>query len=115
MLLVMFAQPPAVLYPSLACITAAILWGLLWYPLRLLEENGVPGLWATLFMYLVALLTVIKPCWQLRKRYLLNKTSYLVLAVAAGWTNLAFILAMLEGEVVRVLLLFYLKELCGQA
>jgi drug/metabolite transporter (DMT)-like permease len=33
------------------------------------------------------------------------------LGLAAGWTNLAYVLAVLEGEVVRVLLLFYLSPL----
>ena len=33
----------------------------------------------------------------------------LLIAVASGWCNTAFILAMLDGHVVRVLLLFYLS------
>jgi drug/metabolite transporter (DMT)-like permease len=33
------------------------------------------------------------------------------LGLAAGWTNLAYVLAVLQGEVVRVLLLFYLSPL----
>jgi uncharacterized membrane protein len=33
------------------------------------------------------------------------------LGLAAGWTNLAYVLAMLQGEVVRVLLLFFLSPL----
>jgi len=31
--------------------------------------------------------------------------------LASGWTNLAYVLAVLDGEVVRVLLLFYLSPL----
>jgi drug/metabolite transporter (DMT)-like permease len=34
-----------------------------------------------------------------------------VLILAAGWANLGYVLAMLEGEVMRVLLLFYLAPL----
>lgn len=109
MLSTMFPQPSAVLFPAFSCAIAAMLWGVLWYPLRLLEQNGVPGLWATLLIYIVALLPVIIPCWQLRQQYLHQKVNYSLLALVAGWTNLAFILAMLEGEVVRVLLLFYLS------
>jgi len=33
------------------------------------------------------------------------------MAIATGWTNIAFILAVLDGNVVRVLLLFYLSPL----
>jgi drug/metabolite transporter (DMT)-like permease len=35
----------------------------------------------------------------------------LALALAAGWTNLAYVLAVIHGEVMRVLLLFYLAPL----
>jgi drug/metabolite transporter (DMT)-like permease len=37
--------------------------------------------------------------------------SLLLLALAAGWTNVAFMLAVLEGNIVRVMLLFYLSPL----
>ena len=35
----------------------------------------------------------------------------LCIGLAAGWTNLAYVLAVIEGEVMRVLLLFYLAPL----
>jgi drug/metabolite transporter (DMT)-like permease len=35
----------------------------------------------------------------------------MTLVIAAGWTNVAFVLAVLEGEVLRVLLLFYLSPI----
>lgn len=37
--------------------------------------------------------------------------SALWLALAAGWTNLSYILAVIDGEVMRVMLLFYLSPL----
>lgn len=94
--------------PYIACLIAATLWGLLWYPLRLLHEAGLPGIWATLLIYLAAILVVI-PYWY-RNRITITQPVLLTgIAIAAGWTNLAFILALLEGTVVRVLLLFYLS------
>lgn len=99
-------------YPILAisaCLYAAVLWGLLWYPLRIMELQGLPGLWATLAIYVPASIVVIG--YVLAKQIPMPKQYGLLfcLALAAGWTNLAFILAMLEGTVVRVLLLFYLS------
>ena len=35
----------------------------------------------------------------------------LLLAVAAGWTNLSYVVAVIDGEVMRVMLLFYLSPL----
>ena len=34
-----------------------------------------------------------------------------VMGLAIGWSNLAYVLGILEGEVMRVLLLFYLAPL----
>ena len=90
---------------------AAILWGLLWYPLRLLEEMGLNGLWSTLLIYCSAIIFIIPFCWQRQGDIYQHKTEYLLIGLFAGWTNLAFILAMLEGEVVRVLILFYLSPI----
>ena len=92
-------------------MVAAILWGLLWYPLRLLEEMGLSGLWSTLLIYCSAVIFIIPLCWSRKTDFFQNKKEYLLLGLFAGWTNLAFILAMLEGEVVRVLLLFYLSPI----
>lgn len=111
MLSAMSSQTTSTYFPALACATAAILWGVFWYPLRLLEELGVPGLWATLIIYSTALLFVIPSCWKKRNDFLKHKLEYCLIGCFAGWTNVAFILAVLEGEVVRVLLLFYLSPI----
>ncbi len=111
MLCAMSTQPSNQLNPVFACIISACSWGVLWYPLRLLQKNGVDGLWATLLIYSVAIFTVFKPCWQKRHSFSENYWLYFLLALTSGWTNLAFILAMLSSEVVRVLLLFYLSPI----
>lgn len=90
---------------------AATLWGIFWYPLRLLAEHGLTGLWATFLIYISALLVGLPVLW--RRRAMLAQYPWLMLgiALANGWCNIAFILALLEGTVVRVLLLFYLSPL----
>lgn len=99
---------PALL-PVISCLVAATLWGVLWYPMRLLESLGVPGLWATLMIYVVALIPLLPAFWDRRHDCRNQAGNLIVIAVFSGWTNLAFILALLEGTVVRVLLLFYLS------
>jgi len=92
-------------------VYAAVLWGLVWYPYRLLDEAGVGGLASAFFSYALPLLLM---GW-LHGRALRDargKWMWLsALGLAAGWTNMAYVLAVLEGEVVRVLLLFYLSPL----
>ena len=92
-------------------IYAATLWGLVWYPYRLLNEAGVGGIASSFITYALPLLLL---GW-LHGRSLHNARGHWLwlaaLGLAAGWTNLAYVLAVLEGEVVRVLLLFYLAPL----
>lgn len=110
MLSLMSSQPTNSLFPAFACALAAILWGLFWYPLRLLEEMGVPGLWASLTIYAIAMF-FFPTFWKKRAEFLHHKLEYVLIGLFAGWTNLAFILAILDGEIVRVLLLFYLSPI----
>jgi drug/metabolite transporter (DMT)-like permease len=97
------------LLPAASCLIAATLWGLIWYPLRQLEQMGVPGLWATLLIYLFALLPVLPLLGRAWSAVHAQPVLLPLIGLAAGWCNLAFILALLDGTVVRVLLLFYLS------
>ena len=97
------------LYAVYSCLVAATLWGLYWIPLRYLENSGISGLWASLLIYAVAFFFVFPRFFKLRADFYASKTLYILLAIFAGWTNLAFVRALLEGEVVRVMILFYLS------
>ena len=99
------------LLPIICCLIAATLWGVLWYPLRVLEGMGIPGLWATLIIYLSALVPMWPLFWKQRNGLRSQSLLFVLIGFFAGWTNVAFILAILEGHVVRVLLLFYLSPI----
>lgn len=95
----------------LALLVAATTWGLVWYPYRLLETAGVSGILASLITYLAGGLYV----WLLYRGRLRrpadNLAGLALVALAAGWTNLAYVLAVIDGEIMRVMLLFYLAPL----
>lgn len=95
----------------LALLVAATIWGIVWYPYRLLEAAGVSGSLASLLTYLVALaimLVLFPPRWRWPPSH---HGALLLVALTAGWTNLAYVLAVIDGEIMRVLLLFYLAPL----
>jgi drug/metabolite transporter (DMT)-like permease len=96
--------------PVLSLLVSAALWGVIWYPLRLLEKQGMESLWLVLCTYGAAMFIGVLIIAFRRCRFQLSWT-LLFLAIASGWCNTAFILAVLEGNVVRVILLFYLSPL----
>ena len=95
----------------LALLVAATTWGLVWYPYRLLEQTGMSGSVSSVLTYLVALPPLLFLSWRERGAARQEWGLLLALALVAGWTNLAYILAVIDGEVVRVMLLFYLAPL----
>jgi drug/metabolite transporter (DMT)-like permease len=102
--------------PVAGILSGALVWGLIWYPYRALQESGVAGPLATLVSYTLAMLFgvfMLPRVWrEVRHFYKVRAGWWAVLLVlSAGWANLGYVLAMLHGEVMRVLLLFYLAPL----
>ncbi len=107
----MYKMKNTALLASLSLLVAATLWGVFWYPLRWLESQGVDGLWATLLIYIGTCVYFIPHFRQSFNEIRTRPVLMCVLAVFAGWTNIAFFLAIIDGEVVRVLLLFYMSPI----
>jgi len=95
----------------LSLLFAATMWGIIWYPMRLFEQAGMSVVWVTLIMYLTAGLASLPVFIRQRYRWKHIPADLLWLALAAGMTNLAFLVALNEGQVMRVMLLFYLSPL----
>lgn len=91
----------------LALALNALVWGLSWWPLRQLDANGLHPLWATACVFTLAtvVLTLISPSgW----RHFKEHPQLWWLMAASGLTNVGFNWAVTTGDVVRVVLLFYL-------
>ena len=93
--------------PVLALLLNAFVWGVSWWPLRALHSAGLHPLWATALVYLVALVCLVVLVRGSAANFLRNPQLWW-LAVAAGLTNICFNWAVTLGDVVRVVLLFYL-------
>ena len=95
----------------LGLLTAATVWGIVWYPYRLMEEAGISGSLASLLTYLIALVPVLAFCGRDFLRQRTDRGWLILVALTTGWTNLAYVLAVIHGEIMRVLLLFYMAPL----
>jgi drug/metabolite transporter (DMT)-like permease len=95
----------------LGLLVGAVCWGIIWYPYRLLAEAGIPGAASSFYTYCIATVLASIYCVKHWRSVFTLSPSIIVLAAVAGWTNLAYVLAVIDGEVMRVMLLFYLSPL----
>ena len=85
----------------------ALTWGLSWWPMRQLDASGLHPLWANTWMFCLASLLLWRS-WAVLWRWLRAQPLLWLLMLASGLTNLGFNWAVTTGDVVRVVLLFYL-------
>jgi drug/metabolite transporter (DMT)-like permease len=96
--------------PSLSLLTGALVWGLIWFPMRALDAGGTDGLVASVATYFVALVAAGCELLWFRLRLHRQQLGILIgLGLAAALCNLGYVVATIHGEVMRVLLLFYLS------
>lgn len=88
---------------------SASLWGLTWWPVKNFAAAGLSGPWLTLLSYGPVGLAGLVLLWRERAAWQRQLGFFLLLGLVGGWANTAFINALLLGDVVRVMLLFYLS------
>jgi drug/metabolite transporter (DMT)-like permease len=97
-------------WAALALLFNGLVWGLSWWPFRQLQAQGLHPLWATVVIYAPAVVVILAFRPQSAGQLMRHRPLW-VLALAAGVTNAAFNWACVIGDVVRVVLLFYLMPL----
>ncbi|WP_354682311.1 DMT family transporter [Cupriavidus necator] len=92
---------------SLSILLGASVWGIAWFPYRVLAGWGLGGMHAAALVSSVAavlsLLAFRRHLAGLRPHWL-----FVAIGLAAGVTNAGFVWGSVNGHVMRVLLLFYL-------
>jgi len=94
--------------PFFAVGGGAMLWGAWWIPLRALEARGLSADWATFATSLCALALLLPVALVKHHRLRQNAPALVGMALAAGSSFVSFNHAVVYGEIVRVVLLFYL-------
>ena len=87
----------------------ALVWGVCWWPFKQLEALGLHPLWATALVYGFVFACIA--LWAVARRDLVSwhqHRNLWLLLIASGLTNVGFNWAVTVGDVVRVVLLFYL-------
>ncbi|HZN48300.1 MAG TPA: DMT family transporter [Ramlibacter sp.] len=97
----------------LSLLVSGLIWGLMWMPLKYFAAQGLGGVALTLVTYGVVGLVAL-PFILMQRAQWRPQVHLLVLAgLLGGIANNCFITALMYGEVVRVMLLFYLAPVWG--
>lgn len=99
--------------PVVVLFAASVLWGCTWWPLKQLAQLGVSGLPQILVAYGAAALLLLPVLFVQRKRWRGEAKFMAGIFLLGGTANLAFAYALIHGEVVRVMVLFYLLPVWG--
>ncbi|MEQ1881403.1 MAG: DMT family transporter, partial [Burkholderiales bacterium] len=94
-------------------LVAGLLWGLTWMPLKFFGTQGLNGPLLALASYgPIGLLAVPWLIWR-RQAWWQERGLVTLFALTGGAANICFVSALMNGEVVRVMLLFYLAPVWG--
>ena len=93
--------------PVAALVVNAFIWGVSWWPFRELQGLGLHPLWSTALVYALVFAFLLTRFASTLPHFARHPGLW-ALAIASGFTNVGFNWAVTVGDVVRVVLLFYL-------
>ncbi len=101
---------PSAGWPIAGLLLNALVWGLSWWPFKQLQAQGLHPLWATASVFGLSWLAIVLWCLGrgIALRTWRQHPGLWLLLIASGLTNVGFNWAVTVGDVVRVVLLFYL-------
>ncbi len=99
--------------PVILLLLSASMWGLTWWPLKAFNAAGIAGVPLILLTYGTVGLLLSFLLWRDRKSWTSNFRVLWLIGLLGGYANLAFATAMIYGDVVRAMMLFYLAPVWG--
>jgi drug/metabolite transporter (DMT)-like permease len=101
--------------PVIVLLGASVLWGLTWIPLKSINAMGIDGIPLIFFTYGIMALILMPLLIKQFSIWKEHKKMMFLIALFGGGANLAFSYALINGEVIRVMVLFYLLPVWGVA
>lgn len=99
--------------PVIVLFAASILWGLSWLPLKQINGMGIDGIALSMGAYGLLAFALTPLLLRQYARWREHKKAMLLILLLGGGANLAFTYALINGEVIRVMVLFYLLPVWG--
>ncbi|MBA3026023.1 MAG: DMT family transporter [Sulfurimonas sp.] len=99
--------------PVFVLLGASVLWGLSWLPLKGINAMGIDGIVLIFIVYGILSLVFTPLLLKQFTHYKHHPKAMFLIALFGGGASLAFTYALINGEVIRVMVLFYLLPLWG--
>jgi drug/metabolite transporter (DMT)-like permease len=100
--------PPKPWLPLTILTVSAAMWGIIWWPLKQFGAVGLSGPMISFISYGLVGLVGLPFLLRERSAWQGQVGLLLLLGFLGGWANASIVQALLTGDVVRVMLLFYL-------
>lgn len=97
----------------LSLLASGLIWGLMWIPLKHFAAQGLGGLALVLYTYGLVGAVAVPFIWMQRRAWQPQAHLLVLAGLLGGAANCCFVTALMFGEVVRVMLLFYLAPVWG--
>lgn len=91
-----------------ALLVGALFWGMLWWPLKLMNGFGISGSIVQVFAYGLAASIMLPFALRSVAQWGDQLGLLAIITLMGGWANAALVTSLTEGSVVRVMLLFFL-------
>lgn len=99
--------------PLVVLVLSSCMWGLAWIPLKTLGAQGLGGIVLSLVACCAAGVVLLPRLWVERATWRRQAGWLWLIALVGGYSNLSFVVATMHGDIVRVMVLFYLLPAWG--
>jgi len=95
-------------YAVLVLIISSIGWGITWLPIKLINEMGLDSMQLILIAFSSGAIVSLPWLFKQHARWKSSLGFMLMIGIAGGFANSAFQTAIVHGDVIRVMILFYM-------
>ena len=100
-------------WPIIVLFLSSISWGLSWLPIQYFGSQGLQGVSMSVMAYGSAAIILLPILLSQRQIWRDEFPSLLSIMLVGGYANLSFVVALIDGNVIRVMVLFYLLPAWG--
>ncbi|MDY6874153.1 MAG: DMT family transporter [Chloroflexota bacterium] len=95
-------------YPVSILFISSVGWGLTWIPIKLLNGMGISGPELVFIAFLAGALVMLPFALMQHRQWRKHLSLMILITLFGGFANVAFQTALYYGDVIRVMILFYL-------